>query len=150
VVPISPSRISLPLAPSSELMRWRWGAEGSSHRMIPLHQIMRHHNAENHYLLILWIIPRTTFCNDIYTFCISLSRELRWRSRYSDGYGLESLSVGVRLPVGSWIFPSTHLRDRLWGPRNPPVHWVPGALFPGVDLFRREADQSKLKKKTWI
>jgi hypothetical protein len=32
------------------------------------------------------------------------------------GYGLDDLGVGVRVPVGSRIFCSPHLPNRLWGP----------------------------------
>jgi hypothetical protein len=34
------------------------------------------------------------------------------------GYGLDDRRVGVRVPVGSRIFSSPRLPDRLWGPPN--------------------------------
>jgi hypothetical protein len=34
------------------------------------------------------------------------------------GYGLDDWGVGVRVPVGSRIFSSPRLPDRLWGPPN--------------------------------
>jgi hypothetical protein len=58
-----------------------------------------------------------------------------YRSRDSSvgiatGYGLDDRGVGVRVPVGSRIFSSPRLPDRLWGPPN-----RGGGLFPrGVKL----------------
>jgi hypothetical protein len=50
---------------------------------------------------------------------LTLKQERR-RSRYSsvgiaNSYWLEDRGVGVRLPVGSKIFSSSRLPDRLWG-----------------------------------
>jgi hypothetical protein len=43
---------------------------------------------------------------------------------------------------------------RALGSTQPPIQWVPGALFPGVKRQRREASHSPLPsaevKKTWI
>jgi hypothetical protein len=46
-----------------------------------------------------------------------------WKSRdravvTATGYGLDDWGVGVRVPVGSWIFSSPDRPDRLWGPSN--------------------------------
>jgi hypothetical protein len=46
-----------------------------------------------------------------------------WRSRYSDGNGLDDRGVGVRVPVRSRIFISPSRRDRLWS--------LPSLLFNG-------------------
>jgi hypothetical protein len=48
------------------------------------------------------------------------------------GYRLDDRGVGVRVPVGSRIFSSPRRPDRLWGPTQPPIQWVPWALSPGV------------------
>jgi hypothetical protein len=69
-------------------------------------------------------------------------------------YGLDDRGVGVRVPVGSRIFSSPPRPDRLWGPTQPPIKWVPGALSPGVKRPGREADHSPQvsaeAKKMWI
>jgi hypothetical protein len=76
------------------------------------------------------------------TNCLSYGTndDPRYLSRYSDWLG-----VGVRVPVGSRIFPS----------RRPDLfQWVPGALFPGVKQLGCEADHSPPTsaevKKTWV
>jgi hypothetical protein len=46
------------------------------------------------------------------------------------GYSLDDRVVGVRVPVGSRIFTSSHISDRRWGSTQPPIQWVPGALYP--------------------
>jgi hypothetical protein len=68
------------------------------------------------------------------------------------GYGLDDRGIGVQVPVGSRIFSmssKTTLR-----PTQPPIQWVPGALFPGVKRPGREADYSHPTnsevKKTWL
>jgi hypothetical protein len=40
------------------------------------------------------------------------------RGGIATGYGLDDRDVGVRVPVGSRIFPSPRRPDRLWGPPN--------------------------------
>jgi hypothetical protein len=68
------------------------------------------------------------------------------------GYGLDDQGVGVQVPIGSRIF-STTSRQAL-GPTQPPIKWVPGALFLGVKRPGREADHSPPTsaevKKTWL
>jgi hypothetical protein len=56
------------------------------------------------------------------------------------GYGLDDRGIGVRVTVGSRIF-STSSRPAQ-GPTQPPIQWVPGALFPGVKRLGCEADHS--------
>jgi hypothetical protein len=58
------------------------------------------------------------------------------------GYRLDDWGFGVRVPVESRIFSSSHRPDRLWGPSNFLSKRVPGSLSPGVKLLRREADHS--------
>jgi hypothetical protein len=59
------------------------------------------------------------------------------------GYGLVDRGVVVRVPIGSRIFIfSTSSRPAL-GFTQPPIHWVPGALFPGVKRPGCEADYSQ-------
>jgi hypothetical protein len=69
------------------------------------------------------------------------------RSRDSDW-----LRAGV--PVGVTIFTSPRRPDQLWGPPQPPIQWVLGALSPGVKWPGREADHSPPTsaevKKMWI
>jgi hypothetical protein len=64
------------------------------------------------------------------------------------GYGLDSRGVGVRVPVGSRIFSSSHHPDRLWGPPNLLLS------FPEDNAARAEADHSPPTcaevKKIWI
>jgi hypothetical protein len=61
---------------------------------------------------------------------------------------------GVRVPVGSRIFLFYTSSRPVLGPTQPPIQWVPGALFPGVKRQRREADHSSPTiaevNKTWI
>jgi hypothetical protein len=46
------------------------------------------------------------------------------------GYGLDDRGIGVQIPIGSRIFSSPRLSDRLWGPPNllSNGYWE---LFPG-------------------
>jgi hypothetical protein len=55
------------------------------------------------------------------------------------GYGLDELEVGVRVSVGSRIFPSPCLSERLWGPPSPTST---GGFSTGLKLPGREADHS--------
>jgi hypothetical protein len=68
-------------------------------------------------------------------------------------YGLDDHRVRVRVPVGSRIFLFTSSTLAL-GPTQPPLHWVPGALSPGVKQPGREVDNSPPTsaeiKKMWI
>jgi hypothetical protein len=50
-----------------------------------------------------------------------------------------------RFPAGTenYSIPTTASRTAL-GPTQLPIHWVPGALSPGVKRPGREADQSPL------
>jgi hypothetical protein len=57
------------------------------------------------------------------------------------GYGLGDRGVGVRVPVGSRIFSSPRLPDRLWGPPNLLSNEYQG-LSLGVKRPGREADHS--------
>jgi hypothetical protein len=64
------------------------------------------------------------------------------RSRVSSGnivsdYGLDDRAIGVRSPAetkGFFLYPLCP--DRLWGPTQPPVQWVPGVLSQGVKRGR--------------
>jgi hypothetical protein len=58
------------------------------------------------------------------------------------GYGFNGRGVEVQVAVGSRIFSSPRRPDRLWGPTQPPIQWVLGALFPAVKWLWREADHS--------
>jgi hypothetical protein len=68
------------------------------------------------------------------------------------GYGLDSWGVRVRVPIGSRIF-STSSRPAL-GPTQPPIQWVPRAIFRGKKWLDREAHHSPPTsaevKKTWM
>jgi hypothetical protein len=68
-------------------------------------------------------------------FGLNLKRYTLYRSRDSSvgiatGYGLDDRGVGVRVPVGSSIFSSPHLPDRLWGQHNLLSNGYRGALSP--------------------
>jgi hypothetical protein len=54
------------------------------------------------------------------------------------GYGLEDPGVGIRAPVGSRIFSSSH--HPALGPTQAPIYWVPGVFSPGLERQGREAD----------
>jgi hypothetical protein len=58
------------------------------------------------------------------------------------GYGLDDRRVGVRVPVRSRISSAPRRPDRLWGPTEPFIQWVPAALSPGVKLPGGETDHS--------
>jgi hypothetical protein len=47
------------------------------------------------------------------------------------GYGLDDQGVGDQVPEESRIFSSPRRLDRLWGPTQPPIQWVTGALPRG-------------------
>jgi hypothetical protein len=70
------------------------------------------------------------------------------------GYGLDDRGVGVRVPVGSRIFTSLRLPDRLWGPPNLLSNGYRGFFSWGVKRPGREADHSPPTvaevKKMWI
>jgi hypothetical protein len=70
------------------------------------------------------------------------------------GYGLDDRGVGVRVPVGARIFTSPCRPDRLWGPTQFPIQWVPGILSLGIKVPGREADHSPPTSaevnKVWI
>jgi hypothetical protein len=70
------------------------------------------------------------------------------------GYRLDGRGVGVRVPVRSSIFSSPRRPDWPTGSTQPPIRWVPGALFPGFKRPGRETERSPLisveVKKIWI
>jgi hypothetical protein len=59
-----------------------------------------------------------------------------------------------RVLVGSMILSSPRHPDPLWGPTQPPIQWVLGALSTGVKRPGREADHSPPTsaevKKMWL
>jgi hypothetical protein len=65
------------------------------------------------------------------------------------GYGLDVRGIGYRVPTGASFFSSQYL-----GPIQPPIHWVPGAIFLGLKLSEHEGDHSPptsaKKRNTWI
>jgi hypothetical protein len=69
-------------------------------------------------------------------------------------YGLDDWGLGVRVPAGWRIFSSPNRPDRLWGPLQTPVQWVPGVVSLSVKRQGREADHSPPAsaevKKMWI
>jgi hypothetical protein len=69
-------------------------------------------------------------------------------------YGLDDRGVGVPVPVGSKTFTSPYRPDRLWGPTQPPIQWVPVVISLGVKRSGYEADHLPPAiagvKKTWI
>jgi hypothetical protein len=69
------------------------------------------------------------------------------------GYGLDDLGVGVRVPVGSIIFPGRRRPNLLWGPPSLLSNGYRG-LSPGVKRPGRESDHSPPTsaevKKTWV
>jgi hypothetical protein len=88
---------------------------------------------------------------------VSIPKQFRNRDSVvgtATGYGLDYQGVGVRVPVESRIFSSPPCPDRLWGPPNHLIQWVPVALSPGVKRPGREADYSPSAsaevKKMWI
>jgi hypothetical protein len=58
------------------------------------------------------------------------------------GYGLDDRGVGIRVPVGTKIFPSPYRPDRLWGLPSLLSKKVPGTISPGVKRQGRQADHS--------
>jgi hypothetical protein len=51
--------------------------------------------------------------------------------------------IVLPVPGGGWEFFSSPLRpERLWGPTQPPIKWVPGALSLGIKRQGREANHS--------
>jgi hypothetical protein len=61
------------------------------------------------------------------------------------GYGLEDQGVGVPSPCRVKNFLISRSRKALKS-IHPPIQWVPGGYFPGVDRLGREAEV----KKMWI
>jgi hypothetical protein len=65
------------------------------------------------------------------------------------GYGV--LGFDSRRGLGSFLF--TTLSKTALGPTQPPIQWVPGALFLGDKRPRREADHSppsSVEVKEWV
>jgi hypothetical protein len=64
------------------------------------------------------------------------------------GYGLDGPGVGVRVPIGAISSPLRVVQTGS-GAHQPPIQWIPGALYPG-----HEADHSPPTsvefKNTWI
>jgi hypothetical protein len=58
-------------------------------------------------------------------------------------YGLDDRAIGVRSPAEAKDFPLRSVSRPALGPTHPPVQWVPGVLFPGVNARPgRDADHS--------
>jgi hypothetical protein len=76
------------------------------------------------------------------------------RAGVATGYGLHGRGVGVRVPVGSRIFPSPRRPDRLWGLPSLLYSGYRGLFARGVKRPGREPDRSPPAsaevKKMWI
>jgi hypothetical protein len=68
--------------------------------------------------------------------------ERRWDSAVGieTGYGLDDGGVGVRVPVGSRIFPSPHCPHWMWGPPSLLIYGYQGLFPQGVKWPGLEAD----------
>jgi hypothetical protein len=64
-------------------------------------------------------------------------------------YGLDDREVGVRVPVGSWIFSSPRRPDRLWGTTQPPIQLVPWVKRPGREADHLPAASAEVNKM-WV
>jgi hypothetical protein len=69
-----------------------------------------------------------------------LRGEAGWLSAIALGYGLDEQGFESRQGLGIFLF-TTASRPAL-GTTQPPIQWVPGALFLGVKRPRHEADHS--------
>jgi hypothetical protein len=83
-----------------------------------------------------------SFLPDIFVFFYFSYQALWPESRGSavdmvTGYGMRDRGIGIRVSVGSRIF-SASSRPAL-GSTQPPLQWVPGALFQEVKKPGREA-----------
>jgi hypothetical protein len=69
-------------------------------------------------------------------------------------YGLDGWGVAVWVLVGARIFSSPHCPDQFWGPTQPPIQWVPGAVSSGVKWLAPEVYHSPPAsgevKNAWI
>jgi hypothetical protein len=63
-------------------------------------------------------MPLDVISNSYIKFAAFSSRSRDSSVGIETGYGLNDRGVGVRVPVGSRIFSSPRLPDRLWGPPN--------------------------------
>jgi hypothetical protein len=64
------------------------------------------------------------------------------QSVYRLSYGLDGRGIRVRFPAGLGIFLLNSVSRTALGPSQPPMQWVPGALFLGLKRPGREADHS--------
>jgi hypothetical protein len=65
------------------------------------------------------------------------------------GYGLDDKGVGVGVPVRRRIFFSPRRPDRLWGPPNLPIQWIPVVLSPkrqGREAYHSPPASAEVKK----
>jgi hypothetical protein len=79
---------------------------------------------------------------------------VHWGVGIATGYGMDDQRGRSSSPGWPRIFSSPILPDRIWGPPNPPIQRVTGALSPGVKRQGREDDHSPPTntgvKKIWI
>jgi hypothetical protein len=92
------------------------------------------------------------YCHFLRLVLIKTPRSWEISVGIATGCGLDDRGIGFPVPVGARIF-FTVSRPVL-GPAQPPIHWVPWGLSPGVKRPGREADHSLQTsaevKKTWI
>jgi hypothetical protein len=94
--------------------------------------------------------------NDLVAIYLGLMQPSRSRNSsvgIATGYEMDGREIGVRVPVQARFFSSIRRPDRLRR-SQPPIHWVPGALYPGVKRPGHEANHSPPASaevnNTWI
>jgi hypothetical protein len=105
---------------------------------LPFH--FPHQRTEGHDVTSWWVSAR------ISVSCTDVKKNIR--QKYSDTSRDSSVRIAMgytpefRIPIGARFFSCPQCPDRLWGPNQPSIQWVPETISPRTKQQEREADHS--------